>query len=402
MNNLAVKGGTPLFKTEEFKFNPWPPVSEATADHIRELYLSRQWSFNSPAEQSFETAFAKYHGAKFGIFMSNGTVTLESALLALGVGPGDEVVVPDLTWIATAMAVRYVGAKCIFADIDPETYALSPESFEKAVTKRTKAVIPVHLYGSMADLEKIIAIAKKHKIAVVEDCAHMQGGIWNGRGAGSWGDIGSFSFQQSKTLAAGESGICITNDEALAERLYRCKHIGYSRYDSQGHAATPPPDGLICHNFRGLAIQARILEDQLAGLPDIIRRYNAFAKRLKELTSDIPGFRLQKPGRLAGPQGFYAIGMTFDWKNCDVLKIGNAMAAEGAAGINATYGPVNRHLLFNMAKKDYAFVDGGCPVCEKICGSTLVMMHWFMYYMETAEKLSAILHKISDNRKELE
>ena len=115
--NLAVSGGTPLFKKNEYQAAIWPPVREATADKIRELYLSRAWSFNSPTEQAFENEFSSYHGAKYGIMMSNGTVTLECALAALGVGPGDEVIVPDLTWIATAMSVRYVGATCVFAYI---------------------------------------------------------------------------------------------------------------------------------------------------------------------------------------------------------------------------------------------------------------------------------------------
>ena len=150
---LAVSGGTPLFNVDDYQIEPWPPVRESTADKIRELYLSRAWSFNSPTEQAFENEYAAYHGAKYGVLMSNGTVTLECALGALGVGPGDEVIVPDLTWIATAMSVRYVGATCVFADIEKTTACLDPDSFERLITPRTKAVSPVNLYGGMGDLE---------------------------------------------------------------------------------------------------------------------------------------------------------------------------------------------------------------------------------------------------------
>ena len=404
MAKLAVNGGTPLFGANDYQAAAWPPVREATADKIRELYLSRAWSFNSPTEQAFENEFAAYHGAKYGILMSNGTVTLECALEALGVGPGDEVIVPDMTWIATAMAVRYVGATCVFADIEKTTACLDPASFERMITPKTKAVIPVHLYGGMADLEKILAIAKKHGIAVIEDCAHMQGGKWNGRGCGSWGDIGSFSFQQSKTLSAGEAGICITSDEKLAERLYRAKHIGYSRYDKQGQAGTPPPPDLICHNYRGLAIQAQILRDQLTELPDFNRRHNEFHDLLEQEIKDIPGVRLQSRGRLASPQGFYSQGIIFESDGFEKIAFGticHALWMEGIRNIQGTYGRVCKHLLFNMAPEYYRLAPEGYPNSEFIAAHMIQAMHYSMYYPENALKMAAAIRKIAENKAEL-
>lgn len=404
MGILAVNGGTPVITPGTLKTLPWPPVCEETAEKIKELYLSRQWSFNSPSEQAFEKAFAEYQGAKHGIFMMNGTVTLEAALAALGVGPGDEVIIPGLTWIATAMSIRYVGAIPVFADMEPSTMALDPAAFEAAITPRTKAVIPVHLYGTIADLDRILAIADKHGIAVVEDCAHMQGGMWKGRGVGSWGAVGSFSFQQSKTLAAGESGICLTNDDALAERLYRFKHIGYSRYDEQGKAGTPPPAGLMCRNYRGLAIPALILHEQLPGLSALLKKYGEFYNTLAELTRDIDGFRLQAPGRLATRQGYYGLMLFFDgpsWDKVPREKLAAALAAEGRS-FGATYGPVYKHLLFNMQPGEYRIADGGCPVCDHLCTRAFSMIHYTMYYQEAAVVTAEIIRKISDNRKELE
>ena len=239
---LAINGGEKVF-AENPQIPVWPVVSEKTAEKLKEVYFSRKWSFNGPEEQKFARNFARYNNAKYGIVMANGTVTLESALHALGIGPGDEVIVPALTWIATAMAVHYVGATPVFVDIESDTWCLDPVKLEDAITPATKAVIPVHLYGSMADMDKIMDIAKKNNMYVIEDCAHAQGGVWDGKGLGSIGIVGSFSFQESKTLSSGEGGICLTNNEELAEKLYRIKHIGYSDVSEQGKASTgPQPD----------------------------------------------------------------------------------------------------------------------------------------------------------------
>ncbi len=402
MSKLAINGGTPLVKDGDYKVADWPPVSEATADVIRDLYLSRAWSFNSVAEQEFEKAYAEHHGAKYGVFMANGTVTLECALEVLGIGPGDEVILPGLTWMATAMAIHYVGATPVFVDIEADTYALDPAAFEAAITPRTKAVIPVHLYGSMADLEKIIAIADKHGIKVVEDCAHMQGGMWNGRGVGSWGAIGSFSFQQSKTLSCGEGGICLTNDEKLADLLYRCKHIGYSRLEQQGGAKSPPPLGLTCHNYRGIAIEAKILHEQLPGLHDLLVRYQKFVKILREGVKDVEGLELQAPGRLATFQGYYALGMKFTgggWDDIPVGRITEALFKEGVRQLGGNYGPVYKHMLYNIAPERY--VNNGCPVCDKICPRVMNVMHYGLTFEENAYKLIDIIHKVAENKDEL-
>jgi len=151
---LAISGGEKTF-AKPVKLPSWPPVYPETAEELKKVYLSGKWSFNGPQEQLFSRKFAEYNGAEYGIFMANGTVTLECALLALGIGKGDEVIVPSLTWMATAMAAVYVGATPVFVDIEEDTLCLDPEKLEKAITPKTKAVIPVHLYGSMADMERI-------------------------------------------------------------------------------------------------------------------------------------------------------------------------------------------------------------------------------------------------------
>lgn len=379
---------------------PWPPVSDSTGDKLKELYLSREWSFNSQTEQEFEKAFAKYHGAKHGIFMANGTVTLECALIAGGIGAGDEVIIPALTWIATAMAVRYVGAIPVFVDIEPDTLCLDPEKVKAAITPKTKAVIPVHLYGSMADIEKIKDIADEHNLFMIEDCAHMQGGIWNGRGAGSWGDVGSFSFQQSKTLSSGEGGICLTNDDKLADRIYRAKHIGYAGGTVQGAALSGPPVGLQPHNYRGTGFQALILNDQLKGLPSLIEKYNKNAAIIEAKLSSVKGVRVQARGRLAGPQGYYSLTIIFDKEPLNDIPLETIIERCKYEGLQLgqTYGPVYQHMLFNLGEGEYRIDGGSCPVAEGIGFERAACLgHQYLGCDEsTIERIGDIIAKVGE------
>ncbi|MCD4825096.1 MAG: DegT/DnrJ/EryC1/StrS family aminotransferase [Phycisphaerae bacterium] len=397
-SKLAILGGTPVC-SESLQQPAWPPISEATAERLKEVYLSGQWSFNSPAEQEFAQAFAAYHDAKHGIFMANGTVTLQCALAACGVGPGDEVIVPALTWMATAMAVHYVGAKPVFVDIEPDTLCLDPTKIEAAITGKTKAIMPVHLYASMADIDAILNIAGKHGLTVIEDCAHMHGGKWNGRGVGSWGKIGSFSFQQSKTVTSGEGGICITDDDELAEKLFRMKHIGYACGMSQGQADQGPPAGLTCYNFRATAFQAVILSDQLKELKGLIERYGENASRLEARLADVPGVRIQARGRLADPQGYYCMTIIFDGEqtaDVPLERIGNALEAEGLV-FPKTYGPVYKHTLYNLPADSYRIDGGSCPVAETICEKhALLLMHqWLASDEKTIDAIGEIIAKVA-------
>ena len=204
---LARDGGEKAISdTVKRALKPWPPIYPETAEKVKAIYLSGNWSFHGPYEQEFSRNFAAYCGARHGVFMTNGTVTLESALHALGVRAGDEVIMPGNTWLATASAAVYLGAKPVFVDVEPDTLCLDPERIQEAITPKTKAIIPVHLFGGMADMDRIMAVSRKTGIPVIEDCAHAHGGIWDGRGLGSIGHIGSYSFQQSKTLSSGEAG----------------------------------------------------------------------------------------------------------------------------------------------------------------------------------------------------
>lgn len=401
---LALLGGNPFCATK-LVAPAWPPINEGTGDKLKALYMSGQWSFNCPAEQKFARDYASYHGAKHGIFMVNGTVTLECALLALGVGAGDEVIVPALTWMATAMAVHYVGATPVFVDVEPTTLCMDLAAAAAAITPRTKAIIPVHIYGGMADMDAVMTLANKHGLKVIEDCAHMQGGVWDGRGAGSIGHIGSFSFQQSKTVASGEGGICITSDPALAERLYRAKHIGYAEGTGQGGAKTGPPADLVCHNYRATGFQAVILQDQLEGLRERISTYDRNLKLLASLLDEIRGLRLQSRGRLASPQGAYAAVVIADSDTIGQVPketIAKALVAEGL-NQGGSYGVVYKHMLYNMNPSKYRIANGRCPVAETIgTDRCFVLAHqWLGAPQETIHAIAGIFGKVAANADKL-
>lgn len=199
-----------------------------------------------PAVKDFEAKFAPYCGAKYAATCSSGTSALHLAMCALGVGKGDEVIVPAMTFVATAMGADYTGAKCVFVDVDPKTCTMDPAKIEAAITPRTKVILPVHLYGQCADMDPILEIAKKHNLVVVEDCAQAHGAEYKGRRAGSMGVMGCFSFYPGKNLGAyGEGGAVVTNDETLDKKVrclrdWGCEtryHHDYKAFNYRMHGA---------------------------------------------------------------------------------------------------------------------------------------------------------------------
>ena len=390
MSKLAINGGPKTFENPP-RIPAWPPIYDDTADQIREIYLSRKWSFYGEKEVEFNNEFAKYTGAAACAMMANGTVTLEVALQAFGIGPGDEVIVPAHTWIATGEAVVVVGATPVIVDIEPDTLCMDPDKIEEAITPKTKAIIPVHLFGSMADMDRIMAIAKKHNLKVIEDCAHAHGGEWNGKHVGTIGDVGSFSFQQSKTVASGEGGACITNDEELAETLGRLSHIGYQYAAKQGQASTPPPVGLICHNYRITEFQALILLSQLRNLKEdtLLRAKNA--EFLREKLNAIDGLTVQAPGRCATLQGYYLFAMKIDSSRlkegttrADIVK---ALHAEGITVGTGWAGVMYKQRLWSVPENMYRIVS--CKVAEHIVDNELLVhsLQWLMMPQEDLEKM---------------
>lgn len=240
-----------------------------------------------PAVERFEKSFARYCEAEHAVGLNNGTSALHLALLACGVGPGDEVITTPHSWISTSWAISYTGAKPIFVDIDPTTYNLDPSKVESAITPATKAILPVHLYGQSADLDPLLAIATEHGLTLIEDAAQAHGARYRGRRVGGLGKIGCFSFYPGKNLGAfGEGGAIVTQDAALAERIRRMRD--HAQQGRHVHVE-------LGFNMRMEGLQGAVLDVKLRHLD----RWNAArasrADRYRELLAGVPGLILPAP-----------------------------------------------------------------------------------------------------------
>src|SRR5882757_632332 len=220
---LALLGGEPVLTRA---LAAWPVFDDAEREGLTRVLESGIWGGYSPAVKTFESAFAEAHDCRYGISLANGTLSLEAALLACDIGPGDEVIVPPITFAATATAVVRLGAVPVFSDIEGTSFNLDPLLLEEAITPRTRAIIPVHFAGHPANMDELLRISQQHGLIVIEDCAHAHGAAWRGRKVGSFGAFGSFSFQQSKNMTAGEGGILVTNNANLAEKAWSIGNQG--------------------------------------------------------------------------------------------------------------------------------------------------------------------------------
>lgn len=234
----------------------------------------------------FESAFAEFCGAKYALSCCNGTVALHLALLALGVAPGDEVIVPTLTFVATANAVTYCGAKPVFADSESETWNLDPAKIETLITARTKGIIVVHLYGHPVDMDPILAVANKYGLFVIEDAAEAHGAEYKGRRVGSIGDIATFSFYGNKIITTGEGGMVVTNDDKLAQQVRQLKGQGQA---PERRYWFP----MIGYNYRMTNVTAAIGLAQLERVEWHIQRRLEIAGWYREQLRDIPNLKLQ-------------------------------------------------------------------------------------------------------------
>lgn len=259
-----------------------PYLGEDELNNVIEAVRSGWVSSKGKFIPEFEGSFAKYCGDKYGVATSNGTAALHLALEALGIGQGDEVIVPTLTFIATANAVRYTGAKPVFADSHPDYWCIDPEKIEQAITPKTKAIIPVHLYGHPCDMDAIIAIAKKHNLYIIEDAAEAHGAEYKGKKVGSFGDTTCFSFFGNKIITTGEGGMCLTNDRELADKMRLLKDHGMRVDKRYWH-------DFVGFNYRMTNLQAAIGVAQVKRLDEFVERKRTIAKTYSSLLRDIDG-----------------------------------------------------------------------------------------------------------------
>ena len=377
-DKLAIHGGSPT-RTEPF--SPWPIFGDEERDGLMRALESRTWGFNGPLEAEFSQQFSAFQGVGHTICASNGSVTLELALKALGIGPGDEVIVPALTWLATAWCAIQVGATPIFADVRAGDWCLDPDDVRRKITPRTRCIIPVHLYGQLAPMDELLSIAGEHGLRVIEDCAHTHGSQWRGQAIGGMGDIGSFSFQHTKGMTAGEGGALTTNDEALADTL--------SSLTNCGRSPSPEKSNGFGSNNRITEFQAAVLLGQLSRLPGQIETRRQNSALLRKALEPLDGIDLLEEKPQVTRQGMYGLSIAVDPSAIGGVPRDVFVSALQAEGIPVTspYEIVYQSELWLPGEERWRFpagidprrqlgLDSHCPVAEHVSReSGIVLAH---------------------------
>ena len=265
-----------------------PDMSHREFRSILDAFLSSWISSKGPYVDKFEQEFRAFIGTDHGVAVSNGTVALHLALLALGIGPGDEVIVPDLTFAATINAVLFCGATPVIVDVDRQTWGISLAGIQQAVTPRTKAIIPVHLYGRPVEIGPITAFAAKRGIGVIEDCAEAHGARYADRPVGQFGDVACFSFYANKIVTTGEGGMCLTNSPELAQSIRLLRDHGMTPTRSYWHER-------VGYNYRITNLQAAIGYSQLWRIEEVLDRNREIANAYRTALNGIPGVQFPPP-----------------------------------------------------------------------------------------------------------
>jgi dTDP-4-amino-4,6-dideoxygalactose transaminase len=348
MAQLAINGGAPV---RTAAYPAWPVWDQREIDAVTAVVRSGRWGGYpepGPHAASFAQKFAAYHGARHGICMANGTITLIVALRAAGISLGDEVIVPGYTFAATALAPMEAGAIPVIVDVDSRNYCIDPMAVEAAITPRTRAIMPVHLGSLMADMDAIMDIARRHDLVVVEDCAHAHGAQWRGRGAGAIGHLGSFSMQSSKILTSGEGGIVLTNDDRLAELCHSLIDCGRPK-DPEGRNYT------FGANYRLSELQAAIMEVGLERLPEQGALREEHAAYLDEALSELEGVRVLRRDERITRRACYEYIFAIDpaaFGGADKERVLAALRAEGVPA-HGGYEPMHDNDIFRPTPQNH-------------------------------------------------
>ena len=404
---LALKGGEPV-RTQPFP--KWPIFDKRELEALKSVLESGLWGIGGSRKKEFEEKFASYQHAKYGVAVTSGTAALEVSLRALGIGCGDEVIVPPYTFMATVTTIFYVNAIPIFADIDPETYTLDPKSVETVISERTKAILPVHISGRPADMDGLLSIAKKYDLYILEDACQAWGSEWRGKRVGAIGDIGTFSFQSSKNITSGEGGMIVTNDDDLYAKAWSLHNCG--RLLKGPWYEHHLPGG----NFRMTEFQAAILLVQLERFDEQTEKRMSNARYLNSKLSKIDGIKPLKDDERITRNAYHLYIFRFDPEAFGGISKSTFAEALQAEGIPVSVGysrPLYKEPYLDYFKRcplscpyygksvDYSKVR--LPVAEKACYTEGL---WLRQYAllgskEDMDDIVAAFEKVKENVDEL-
>ncbi len=360
---LAVEGGAPV-RTQPWPV--WPMYDEREERALLDVLHSRRWGTRLGVHvRAFEDEFAAFQGARYGICVPNGTLALQVALQALGVGWGDEVITSPYTFIATASAALAVGARPVFVDVDANSLNIDPALIEAAITPRTRAIAPVHIGGRPADMDAVLAAAQRHGLHVLEDACQAWGAEWRGQRVGALGDLGTFSFQSSKNITAGEAGIVVTNDEGLADLCWSLHNVGRIR-DGGWYQHERLGSNLRLPEWEGA-----ILRVQLERLPEHMQRRDANAAYLGAALAGVPGLTPLPLDPRVTRNAWHLFMVRYDARYFGGRPRGDfiaALQAEGVTPCSAGYIPLYRApaIQHALAALDGDYTPPHLPVVEAL------------------------------------
>lgn len=399
---LAYYGGT---KTIAKEF-PWPRHSDKDISALKKVVESGIWGITPDPQSSvarFEKAFAGYLGVKHAVTTVNGSVALRLSLMAAGVKAGDEIIVPPMSFIATASVVVEVNCVPIFVDIDPDTFNIDPRKIEEAITPRTRAIIPVHFGGNACAMDEIMEIAARHHLYVIEDACHAHGAEYKNIKLGSIGHVGCFSFQSSKNMCSGEGGIVVTNDDKLSETIWSLHNVG-----RRTGGAWYEHFNLGC-NYRMTQFQAALLLIQLERLEEELVKRDENGLFLAELLKEIEGITPLMRAPEATRHSYHLFPFKYErskFAGLSKKEFAAILAAEGVPCFMGYPEPIYRQPVFQeknffsyVIPESVSYTDVSCPECEKACHETgmWISQNAFLGDKKDMEKIAAAIHKIKDN-----
>lgn len=383
----AIAGGTPAKQT------PWGSERRYGDEELSELKEALEqgslFYAHGKKVRRLEEEFAAKNGVRFAVACSSGTAAIHAAMIAAGISPGDEVVLSPITDMGSVIPILYQGAVPVFADLDPHTYELLPESVEAAITPQTRAVLAVHLWGNACDLNALRDLCDQRGLMLIEDCAQAHGCVFDGRPIGTTGQIGCFSFNEFKHISCGDGGVAITNNEGLGKRL----RLGSDKCYNREAGATVRDPVFLANNYRMTELQGAVALAQLRKLDAIVGRRREWASRLAQELKDVRGISVPKPTPGCQPSWwFFMLRVKPDELGADADRFAQALQAEGVpAGAHYIgrcvyeYPIFADHSAFERGAHPYArreYRKGLCPTAEAIL-ETCVILQVNEAYTET-------------------
>ena len=419
-SKLAILGGPKAVQTDVTDTFAWPIISQEAEEAALDV-LRRGAMSGVDVSKQFEAEYAEWQGTKYALTFSSGTASLQAAMYGCDIRAGDEIICPSVTYWASALPVFSLRGTVVFAEIDTETLCLDPNDVEHRITDRTKAIVVVHYVGYPADMDPIMDIAKRHNIKVIEDVSHAHGGVYKGRKLGSIGHVGAMSLMSGKSLAIGEGGILVTDDQEIYEHAVAWGHYGRYGNDIESEKLRPyrglPLGGYKYRMHQVSSAVGRVqLQEYDARNREILKAMNYFW----DLLEGVPGVKAHRPPRGSGSEmgGWYAARGLYRSEELGGLSITRFCQAVSAEGVSCGPGcnrPLHLHPVFTDADiygegkptriahsdRDLRQFKGSLPVSEKIT-SMMYSIPWFKYYRPNViEEHANAFRKVCENYQEL-